>query len=54
VSGGDGAAVDVGLLGVEPELVDAVDRLAGEGLVDLDEVDLVERQAGLLQELGNR
>jgi hypothetical protein len=42
VAGGDGAAVDVGRVGIEAELVDAVDRLAGESFVDLDEVDVVE------------
>ena len=46
---GDGAAVDVDLVDVDAELAGAVDRLAGEGLVDLEEVHVPDGQAGLLQ-----
>ena len=42
----DGAAVDVELCLVEAELADAGQGLRAERLVDLDAVDLVERQAG--------
>src|SRR3954470_12629493 len=37
---GDRPAVDVDLVRIEPELVDGHDRLAGEGLVQLDEVEV--------------
>jgi hypothetical protein len=46
VAEGDGAAVDVGLLAVEAELLLDREVLRGEGLVDLDEVHLVERELG--------
>ena len=52
MAGGNGAAIDVGLVGIESELVDAVDRLACESLVDLDKVDVVERDARLFEQLG--
>ena len=44
---GDRAAVDVELLLVDAELADAGEDLGGEGLVDLDQVDLVELEAGV-------
>jgi hypothetical protein len=42
----DRAAVDVELLQGDPELARAGERLRGECLVDLDEVDVVDRQVG--------
>src|SRR5579862_7521932 len=48
---GDGAAVQVHLRRIDLEVAQAGDRLRGEGLVDLDEVDLVDRYAGALQRL---
>ena len=42
----DRAAVDVDLLGIQAELVDARDRLAGERLVELDEVEVVDAEPG--------
>ena len=48
VADGDRAAVDVGLVAVEPELLLDGEVLRREGLVDLDEVDLVERGARAL------
>ena len=50
----DGAAVQVHLLERDAELLDAVDRLARERLVDLEEVDLLLREPRLLQHLGDR
>lgn len=49
-----GAAVDVGLFGGKAELVLHGDGLRGEGLVGLDEVDVVQREPGLLQCLRHR
>ena len=46
VAEGDRAAVDVEALLVDPELADAGEDLGGEGLVELDQVDLVEPEAG--------
>jgi hypothetical protein len=46
VTEGDRAAVHVELLFVDAELADAGEDLGGEGLVQLDQVDLIERQAG--------
>ena len=45
----DRAAVDVGLVRVQSQAARDRDRLRREGLVALDDVDLVQRQAGLLQ-----
>ena len=50
---GDGAAVDVDLRRVEPELLHHGKRLRRERLVQLDQVDLVERQAGEFQRFRN-
>ena len=44
VAEGDRAAVDVEPLLVDAELADAGEDLGGEGLVELDQVDLVERR----------
>src|SRR5688572_16272392 len=52
VSQRDGTAVDVHLIGIEVELLHAGQRLGGERLVELDEVDLIECQPGLLQKIG--
>ena len=48
---GDGAAVDIDLLGVEAQLAHARDRLAGERLVELDQVEVVDRQTRAIQRL---
>jgi hypothetical protein len=48
---GDGAAVDVDPRRIEAQLAHAGDRLAGEGLVELDEVDLLDGQPGPLERL---
>src|SRR4051812_3718225 len=44
VAEGDRAAVDVEALFVDPELAHAGDHLRGEGLVDLDQVDVAQLQ----------
>src|SRR5581483_9181965 len=49
----DRAAVDVHLRLVEAELANDGERLRRERLVELDEVDLVERHAGALEELAH-
>ena len=49
----DRAAVDVDLLPVEPELVAIGEHLRGERLVDLDQVEIVDRAADLLDEPAN-
>ena len=50
----DRAAVDVQPLGIDRQLAQAREHLRGERLVQLDEIDLVERQAGQLQHLPDR
>ena len=45
----DGAAIDVGSGRIEAEALGHRQRLRGKGLVRLDDIDLVQRQAGLLQ-----
>ena len=47
----DRAAVDVVLLGVDAEGVAAVEALAREGFVELPEVDVVDLEAGALEQL---
>src|SRR5215218_4154860 len=47
----DRAAVDVHLGLVDAEHPHRVDRDRGEGLVDLEDVDVVDRQSGLLERL---
>src|SRR5947209_3210584 len=42
---GDGAAVDVQPLRIDSELLDHCEDLPGEGLIDLDQVDVVELQS---------
>ena len=51
VADGDRAAVDVDLAHVEAELTGNSDGLGREGFVGLDEVDIVDGQAGLLHGL---
>ena len=46
---GDGAAVDVDLVGVPAEVLVHREGLGREGLVGLDQVEVVDRPAGLLQ-----
>src|SRR5258706_4227841 len=50
----DRAAVHVELRGIDAETIAAVDDLRGERLVQLPHVDVVDLQAGTLQELGHR
>ena len=51
----DRAAVDVELLRASmPSSRDAGEHLGGEGLVELDQVDVVDRQAGALERLAGR
>ena len=51
VADGDGAAVDVDLGHVEFQLTGNRDGLGGKGLVGLDEVHILDGQAGLLHGL---
>src|SRR5579875_3355092 len=51
---GNRAAVDVEALVRNAELVAAIDRLHGEGLVELPQADVVEREIVPSQKLGNR
>src|SRR6476620_12782833 len=46
----DRAAVDVVLLGIDAELVAGIETLAGKGLVELPDVDIVDLQAVALQQ----
>ena len=46
----DRAAIDVDLLGIDAERVAAIERLRGEGLVQLPEVDVGDLQAVALQQ----
>src|SRR5713101_8331754 len=50
----DGAAVEIGPALVDAEFAHAGDRLRGEGLVDLDDVDVLDGEAGALQRLLRR
>src|SRR6478672_5291310 len=50
----DRAAVDVVLGGIDAELVARVEALAGKGLVELPNIDVVDLQAGALQQLRDR
>src|SRR5438876_5812981 len=54
VPDGDRAAVRVEPLGVDAEAVAAVDDLRGEGLVQLDDVDVLELHARVLEQLRHR
>src|SRR5437588_3983353 len=51
VTDGDRAAVDVELVDVDAELTVRRDHLGGERLVDLREVDVVDREPGALERL---
>src|SRR5690349_24856372 len=50
----DGAAVEIGLAFVDAELAHAGDGLGREGLVDLDDIDILDGEAGTLQRLLRR
>ena len=50
----DRAAVDVQPFGIDRQLLQAGEHLRGERFVQLDEIDLVEREAGELQRLADR
>src|SRR6059058_778433 len=47
----DRAAVDIVLLGIDAELVAGIEALAGEGFVELPEIDVLDLQAIALQQL---
>src|SRR4029079_13305213 len=51
VAHGDGAAVDVGLLVGDPHVLHVAHGDGGEGLVDLEEVDVVDGEPGLREGL---
>ena len=51
---GDGPAVHVECVGVDAQVAVAGDDLGGEGLVDLDEVEVVDGHAGAGQRLAGR
>ena len=48
---GDGAAIDVDLVGVPAELLADRERLGGERLVGFNQVEVLDRPAGFLQRL---
>ena len=50
---GDRPARDIVFLGVDAELVTAIEHLRGKGLVQLPDIDLVNRQAVLAEKFGN-
>ncbi len=50
---GDGAPVHVQLVPLDAEVAGGGDHLGGEGLVDLDQVDVVDRHAGALEGLAD-
>ena len=50
----DGAAVEVDLARVDAELAHAGERLGGEGLVELDDVDVLDLEAGARERLAAR
>ena len=51
---GDGTAVHVDDARIHPELLDHGQRLGREGLVELDEFEIGEREAGAGEGLGDR
>ncbi len=53
VAQGDGAAVHVQAIGRDAQLVAAVQHLHGKGFVQLPQVDVLHREAQLLQHLGH-
>src|SRR6185437_14196516 len=50
----DGAAIEIGFRLVDAELAHAGERLRGEGFIDLDDVDVLDGEAGALQRLLRR
>ena len=50
----DRAAVDVQAIGVDRQFTQAGERLRGECFVQLDQIDLIEREPGELQHLPDR
>src|SRR5438132_1634476 len=50
----DGASVDVETLGIDRQLAETGEHLRGKRLVQLDEIDLIQRQPRDLQHLSNR
>jgi len=46
----DSSSVDVDLLEIDTELLDGVDGLGSESLVDLPEVDVLDGEAGELED----
>ncbi len=50
----DGAAVDVQAIGIDVEFAEAGQDLHGEGLVQFDEIDVLERQAEAGQQFPDR
>ena len=54
VAEGDRAAVDVDLVAIEPEIPDVFFGDHRESLVDLEQIDIVERETGLGQHLARR
>mmetsp|Transcript_235 Transcript_235/g.473 ORF Transcript_235/g.473 Transcript_235/m.473 type:complete len:335 (+) Transcript_235:92-1096(+) len=53
VTQGDGTTLGVDLGHVNAEFLNAVDRLAREGLVDLKDIDVIQAQTGLLDRRGD-
>src|SRR5579883_1554294 len=49
----DGAAIDIVFRGIDAEPVAAIERLHGEGLVQLPEIDVVDLEAMPLEQLGH-
>jgi len=49
---GDGPAIDVHFLLLQPGLPDNSECLGREGLIQFDQVDLIQRQTGLFQRQG--
>ena len=50
----DRAAVDVQAVGIHRQLFQAGEHLRGERFIQLDEIDLIEREAGQFQRLADR
>src|SRR5207302_9568644 len=50
----DRPAIDVETLRIDGQLAEAGEHLRGEGFIELDQIDLVERQPGDFQHLANR
>src|SRR5260370_32359009 len=54
VADGDRAAVDVVLVGIDAKLVTGIEALAGKGLVELPNIDIVDFKTMALQQLRHR